>query len=865
MDRHPPKWVMRFLKATCTPKYLDELQGDLLELYERDIDRLGLQKANRNIIRRALFSPRLYRLPNFLQFSSMTIHRSYFKVAFRHARKHKSATFIHFSGLMLGLAAVFYIGLFLKNELSFDKMHTNADELYRVLKLNTQTGERNHATSSRHGLSLEEQFPFITACSFGNDPVKMGDERPTLVEDFYWTDSTFFELFTFPFLYGDPLTCLDEINSVVITRSLSIQLFGKENSLGEAIKVKVYDGNQEFLMQVTGVVEDPSEYTHIQFQALGSMANARELYASLVGQWGFSWLRTYVQVPDGRIGELEAGMPNLIEKYFADNPPMGFGMTFQPFIDVYLHSQDIPSNTFRGNIRNLQIFGAIGLLILLVSLMNYVNLATARAVTRSKEVGIRKVLGSKRQAIVWQFIVESVVFTVISGAAALALLGMGLPWLNSMFDLNLSIQWIAWYEWGVVAVFLILIGIIAGVLPSLVMSKLPSISNNKFTISFKPGSWSFTRKFFVGVQYLVTLVLLVGTLMIYKQYQYLKNFDLGFKSDQLLHLAVDDRVVQQRLDLLKERMTQVSGVMGATATGEDLPSELNNTWGLKWQGMDPTEQPGIDIVSVDQDYFELLGIPFLEGDNFRQNYQIDSARSVIINQKAREVIGSDNLIGQSIEIGGRQRKVIGIVENHHNTTLHSGIVPIAYFIFPPGFRVSADNLLIKLETQNLSSVLAQMESVWKEFSTDPFEYNFVDEAFASAYSSEKRFSSLIFSFTIIAIAISMVGLFGLINFIVQLKLKEIGIRRILGANQLHLIRLLGKDFFIVFGISMVFALPLAYYFIDGWLDNYAYHTQINGLMMFWAVLLCLGISFLVILFHLQRASRVNPTEVLSRE
>ncbi len=865
MDQQPPKWVFQFLEKTCSSKYLDELQGDLLELYYRDLGKVGPKRAAHNFMQRALLSPRLYRLPDFFHSQSLTMHRSYFKVAFRHANKHRSATFIHFFGLMLGLAAAFYIGLFIKNELSFDQMHEKRDNLYRVLRMNPETGVRNQGTSSRHGAALKEQNPFITMCRYGNDPVKIGDIDPVLVDEFYWSDSTFFEMFTFSFVHGDPFTCLDQVNSLVITKSLSMQLFGTDNSLGKSIKVKVYDGNQEYLMKVTGIVEDPSKYTHIQFQALGSMANAEDLYASLVPSWGFSWVRTYIHVPDNRIREIESGMPDLIEKYFGDDPPNGFGMDFQAFNDVYLHSQDIPRNTLRGNIKNLKIFAAIGVLILLVSIMNYVNLSTARAVTRSKEVGIRKVLGSKKMAIIWQFIIESVLFTLVGGAAAIALLWFALPKLNLLFDLDLSFQVFNVFEWVGVVITTIILGIIAGFLPSLVMAKLPTLSNNKPSIQFKPGKWSFTRKFFVGVQYLVTLVLLVATLVIFKQYQYLKNFDLGFDSSQLLHLAVDDRVVQHRLDLLKERMSKVPGVTGVSVTGEDLPSALNNTWGLFWQGLDPETPMAIDIVSVDENYFDLLGIEFLEGNNFIQNYEIDSARTVILNEKAKEVIGWESLAGKQIEIGNRQRTVAGVVQNHHNTTLHSQIVPIAYFIFPPGFRVSADNLLIRIETQNLSSILTQLEDVWKEFSTDPFEHNFVDEAFAAAYNSERRFSSLVSTFTIIAIAISMIGLFGLINFIIQLKLKEIGIRRILGANQMHLLGLLGKDFFIVFAVSALFALPIAYYFMGSWLDNYAYRIQMNGLMIFWAVFVCLSISLLVILFHLQRTARINPTEVINRE
>ena len=497
--------------------------------------------------------------------------------------------------------------------------------------------------------------------------------------------------------------------------------------------------------------------------------------------------------------------------------------------------------------------------------MNYVNLATARSVTRSKEVGIRKVLGSKRFSILSQFIMESVLFTVCSGVLAVGLVIVWLPQLNTLLDLDLSYQLMGWKDWGWVVAGLLLTGIAAGILPSLAMSKLPALSNARPAIQFRMGQWSLTRKLFIGIQYAVTLALLIASFVIYRQYHYLKNFDKGFDSNQLLHLAVDDRVLQTQLDILKTKMLQIPGVMGVTATGEDLPSELNNTWGLDWNGSNLEKPLGIDIVGVDRDYFELLGIEFKAGKNFIHEYPVDSARSVILNEKAHGMIGQEDLIGQILNIGGRDRTVIGVVGDHHNTTLHSQITPLAYFVYPPGFRVSPDNLLLKLQTNNLPALLAQLEVTWEAFSSDPIEYNFVDEAFAEAYQAEQRFSHLISTFTILAIVISMIGLFGLINFIAQLKIREISIRRILGAGSLHLMHMLGRDFLIVFCLSSLFAIPVSYYFMNAWLANYAYHLPVSISLLLSAVLMCLAISLLVIFYHLYRTTRVNPLEVLAGE
>ncbi len=865
MPVQPPKWAMKFLEWTCSSTFLDELEGDLLELFDRDLARFGSKKARRRFTRKALLSPRWHRLPKITNYHPVVMYRSHFKVAIRHALRHRSATFIQALGLMLGLTAVFFIALYVKYESGYDHMHEKRDQLYRVLRQNPLDGARGHATSSLHGATLKEEFPFINVCRYGSDPVKIGEVKPLLVEDFYWADSSFFQLFSFDFIAGDPSSCLDEVNSLVITASLSRQLFGTTNSLGKTIPVKVYDGNQEFLMEVKGVVKDLPERTHVQFAALGPMENAEILYNRLLQQWGFSWLRTYIEVPADRIAEVKDGIPRMLDRVMGDDRPASFGIDLQAFDDVYLNSQDIAANTFRGDIRNLKIFGAIGLLILLISLLNYVNLATARAVTRIKEVGVRKTLGALPAGIMGQFIVESVLFTLAGGLAAVCLVVSGLPYINKLLSLNLSIDVITVWDGVLALASLVLLGIITGLLPALAMAKLPTLGDTQAALNFKPGQGSWTRKAFIGIQYFVSLGLLVAAFAIYNQYQYLKNFDLGFDSSQLVHIPVDDRDMQQKLGLIKEQIQGLPGVLGVAATGEDLPSDLNNTWDVNWNGSGRENPLPIDIVGVDQDYFELIGIDFKDGHNFRADFSIDSARTVIFNEEARNYLGDQYQQGQEVHINGRNRKLIGVVENHHNVTLHSKVVPIAYMIFPPGFRVSADNLLVKINTNQVSSQLEQLEAVWKEFSGDPFAYNFVDEAFAKAYQAEQRFSTLVGIFTLIAIAISIVGLFGLVSFTVQRKLKEISIRRILGATELQLTQLLGKDFFLVFVIALIFALPMAWYLVGKWLNNFAYSIDLSPLLLLYAVLICLTLSAIVIVYHLQRTTKINPSTMLSSE
>ncbi|MEL7121773.1 MAG: ABC transporter permease, partial [Bacteroidota bacterium] len=345
MNNGFPAWAIRFLEITCSNKYIDELAGDLLELFEREITVYGQKRARRKLIIRTLLSPRWYRLPKLHHIQFVIMYKNHYKVAVRHAVKHRSASMIHALGLMLGLAAAFYIGLFIKNEFMYDQMHENAGSLYRVLAKDRITGERYLPTSSRHGATFKEEFPFIKMCRFGQDLVKIGEEKPRLIEDFYWADSSFFDLFSFEFADGDPKACLSQVNSLVISEKLSIELFGTAQSVGKSIKVKVYDSNKELPMQVSGVVKKPKGKTHIEFEALGPMLNAEDLYAHLIQHWYFSWLRTYIQVPNDRIKEVEAGIPRMIDRVFGDQIPPDFNITIQAFNDIYLHSQDIARNS----------------------------------------------------------------------------------------------------------------------------------------------------------------------------------------------------------------------------------------------------------------------------------------------------------------------------------------------------------------------------------------------------------------------------------------------------------------------------------------------------------------------------------------
>lgn len=850
MNNRSLRWALWWIRRTCADPFLDELEGDLLELYAHESELLGQKRASRRFYWRSLTSLRWYRLRQLSTPQSTYMLQNHFKMAYRHALRHRSNTTIHLLGLVFGIAAALFIGLYIKNEFSHDRFHANGDDIYRVLQSDPATGERFRPTSSQHGQALKDAYPAIQLCRFGQDPVRIGEEQPLLIDDFYWTDSTFFDLFSFPLLRGNPQHCLSDVNSLVLTRSLSERLFGTTDVVGRIVRVKIYDGDQELRMKITGVAEDPPGHSHIQFAALGSMRNAEQLYGHLLEMWGFSWLHTYVRASGGQIDRLRSESTTLPDRYTDSENAYFPAYGFQPLHKVHLHSRDILRDTPKGNIRNVYIFGAIGLLILLIAQLNYVNLATARATTRSQEISVRKILGSQKQTIFAQFLAETLLFIFGAGAVALTLVVALLPRLNQLFKLDLSLSALSWLDGLYLFAGIGLLGVLTGLLPAFVMSRL-----NIHSSDVPHARAAVGRKAFIGVQFTITVVLLVGTLVVYQQYRHLQNYDLGFTADQLIHIPVNDRAVQANFGALKQEIARIPGVVGVSMTSEALPSTFNSMMPMDWSGSGWAAPKSVNAVGVDTNYFEIIGAPFMEGKGFSYGFDVDSAYSVVLNEAARNLISRKNLIGSEIEIEGRNRKVVGVVQNYHSTSLHSRPGPNAYFIFGPGRRASPDNLLVKIQSKELTQLLPNLEQTWANFSADPLAYAFVDESFAAAYEEEEQFSRLVSSFTLIAIVISLVGLFGLISFIAQLKLKEISIRRILGANQWSLLEVLGRDFLRVYLVTLFIALPAAYYLVSSWLQRYPYRIELDIWLFAAATLISLGISVGIIYFHLRRTLR----------
>ena len=501
---------------------------------------------------------------------------NYFLISWRHSKRHKIFSLVNLFSLILGFTTCFYIALFIKNESSYDRFHANRNDLYRVLKYNSSSDNTSAGLSSRYGEMLMDEFPDLKICSFGNDPVKLREKDPKLIDGFFWTDSTFFDLFSFKIIYGSS-NALNNKNSIVLTKSLSETIYGDTNPVGELLLTKIYDGDVEVLMTVTAVLEDVPEKSHIQFKALGSMANAKELYSDLVQYWGFSWLRTYALIQSEYLPGIQNSMKQVLVKNrgeeFADQDVL-----FQPLKDVYLKSQHIQKNPMNGDIRNVEIFLVIGAMVLIIAVFNYINLGTARTITRTREVGLRKSIGANQSHVVSQFLTESILYCVVAAIISAGMVFASMDVVKNSLNLNLSMDVLQPYELGILFIGILLIALVAGIYPAILMSRLHL---TKIRPGYTGNNSSITRKLLVIAQYSITIMLITVSLLIVRQYLFMKNYALGFEKENLINIPVNDRKVQGTISALKNDMLGLSGVISAATTGETIPGAMQNTWEIK--------------------------------------------------------------------------------------------------------------------------------------------------------------------------------------------------------------------------------------------------------------------------------------------
>lgn len=879
-QNHPPKWADKFLEWYCHPDLLEEIQGDVYELFDRRVQDKGEKAARRHFTWDVLRSFRLSTIRNFNLKISPMLFKSNFKIAFRQLAKQKMYSAIKIGGFALSIAACLLIALFIVDEISYDQHYQDKDQIYRVLgiyKDKGRTGKGVHFPAP-FAKALQEDYPEVESVGRFNSSELFGagdrEVRPegstqnTYEEGFVFIDQDLLEILEISMVLGDPKKALAEPNSIVISKRKADKYFPNENPVGKRL---ILDNIEDEPFIISGVMADFPTTSHIQFDFLMTMSGV-EFWPGEQTFWRANNYHTYVRLhPEADVLSLQKKMMDIPRKYLipsmkeagdvdADQILDKMAFELQPIEDVHLHSEEVHDGLSHGDIRFVWLFGAIALFILLIACINFINLSTAKSANRAKEVGLRKVVGSYRRQLIGQFLTESVLFSGISFLLGMYLAWMALPYFNQLAGKSLVFPWQEWWLFPVLLSSAIIIGIVAGLYPSFYLSAFKPIEVLKGQLS-RGSKSAGMRNVLVIFQFTTSIVLIIGTFIIYQQMHYILNKKVGFEKEQvvLLHGA---NTLGNKMETFKKELVSLPEVTSATVS-DYLPitgtKRNGNGFWKEGKTQEEASVPG-QMWRVDHDYIKTMGMTIVEGRDFSIDMASDS-QAVIINQTLAKDLGLEDPIGKRITNSGFISEVIGVVEDFHFESMQENIRGLCMAIGNRPALVS-----IKVNASDMSGFIQHATNVWDKFSPhQPIRYTFLDEDFSIMYANVQRMGSIFTSFAILAIIIACLGLFALSAFMAEQRRKEISIRKVLGASVNNLLGLLTKNFMALIFISLVIAMPLAWYLMQKWLNDFAYRIDMTWDVFALAGLTAMVIALLTIGYQAIRTATSNPADYLRNE
>ncbi|MCK4758904.1 MAG: ABC transporter permease, partial [Candidatus Aminicenantes bacterium] len=752
--------------------------------------------------------------------------KNYMKIAFRNIRRHKVYSFINITGLAIGIACCFLITIWVLDELSYDKFHENAATLYRIEENQNYSGRQFHVYVTPYPLSpaLKDEIPEIkdaTRYAYAGGLLMRQGEK-AFFEDYIWAvDPSFLHMFTFPLIRGDENTALDSPYSLVLTEDIAKKYFGDEDPLGKVISV-----NNQYDFTITGVMNNVPHNSYFRFEIIIPYEFLRTT-GQTDEEWGSNSIHTYVQlqenIPAEQVNEKISGF---IRTRLPENRT---DLMLMPFTSLRLH--EYAGWEQSGNaVQYVYIFSLIAFFVLLIACINFMNLSTARSANRAKEVGLRKVVGALKRHIVYQFYGESVLFASIALLFAVVITSLFLPVLSNLTEKNLS-----WNVAGIgtilvgLAVMTLFTGLVAGSYPALFLSTFQPVSVLKGSLKSGSASSRF-RKVLVVVQFSLSILLIIGTIVVYKQMNYMRNTRLGWNKEHLLFIPVKADI-RNSYDVLKTELDRDPKILGVTGAFQLPGFNYGNAGGADWDGKDPNQEVLIGINAVDFDFIETLKIEMAEGRSFSKEFTSDaSSNSFIVNEEVAKLMEKDSVVGERFSFVGRDGMIVGVMKNFHYQPLKNKIEPLAIHVYPEYINY----MLIRIPPENISDSLKSIENIWSNTIPNyPFEYMFLDEAFDSMYRNEQTIGTLLKYFATLAVFVACLGLFGLASFTAEQRTKEIGIRKVLGANTSQLTLLLCREFFLLVLLANLIAWPAAYFVMKNWLQSYAYKINL-GLSIFLA-------------------------------
>lgn len=797
--------------------------------------------------------------------------KNYFKLAVRNLLKHKAYSFINIAGLALGMACCILILIYVQDELSYDKFHRDANRIFRVvITIDTRGVPTSFAlTMGPLAAALVHDYAEITDAvqilPAGTVQVSPAADRHYYEDRAYLADTSFFHIFSFPLLHGDPAQALAQGNAVVITREKALKYFGQENVLGKRLDL---NGTS---YQVTGVMEDIPTASHFKPEVVSSMVLLRR--QGFMRNWHANMLHTYIKIADGVSPKaLQQKISKIADRYVGDEiraNNQSYTYFLQPITAIHLHSDLRYEHEANGRVAYVQIFFAAAVLILLIACVNFMNLATALSMRRAKEAGLRKVVGANRSQLIKQFLGESLLHSILAVLFALMLVEMSLPFFNALAAKNLDLNFAAnEYLLAGIVTITVIVGLLSGSYPAFFISAFKPAEVLKGKLTTRTSAPRFgapaLQKKLVVLQFTISIALIAGTLVISRQLDFLREQNLGFMKEQMLVLGLRGRSdLAEKFETYKSEFLQHPNVLSATAS-QSVPGRVVSNSLLTERG-NRDNRVQMNLLFVDFDFLKTYGISLLEGRDFSKEITTDADGKVaLLNEAAMQAFGwndPNEVVGRQFE-GFTGPEAIGVVKDFHFKSLHQSVGPLMLMIQPGNFQY----ISLRLKTGNTAETMAFLRQKWSALLPDkPFEYFFLDEDYDQQYQAEQRLGTVFGFFSILAISIACSGLFGLASFAAEQRTKEIGIRKVLGASVQSIIAMMSSNFLVLVVVSNIIAWPLAWFAMNRWLQNFAYRIEIGWWMFALAGGLALLIALLTVSTQAIRAALANPVESLRYE
>lgn len=813
------------------------------------------------------------------------MYQKYIRIAYRNLTQSKVYSAITIFGLALGLAVSMLSVLYVADELSYDRFNAKADRIYRINGDVTYSLKESRlaVAPTPMGQTLKRDFPEVEQVArlgkYSSHLVK-SDKTAIREQRVLYADSTVFDVFTLPVIAGNPEKALTEPNSVVITQQMARKYFGASNAIDRTL---TFDTDQ--VRRVTAVIADIPAQSHFQADFLLPLHETAE---AKVNKWGNHVFNTYLLLRPGTDPKsVEAKFEHVLQTYMdpalrrffqtslAETRKAGnnFGYSLMPLPDIHLHSDREGELQPNNSVEYIYLFLSIAFFILLIAVFNFINLSTARSAKRAREVGVRKVMGSTRANLVGQFLAESLLFTLLASAAGIGLVYLLLPNFNTLAGKSLSVdQVVNALSIGGFVLGTVLTGVLAGLYPAFYLSSFQPVEVLKSKFWLAPGRYNL-RSVLVVCQFALSVLLIIGTVLIHQQLHYIQTKKIGFTKEQVLVVKTNEtsesNVLTFKQEVLRNTAVKIGSVSGF------LPV-ASNRWNDMWYPAGTTDQKqsvNMQEWKVDPDYIPTLELKLVQGRNFAQSRIADST-AVVINERAAQRLGYAQPIGKTIhKSGGERLTIIGVVQDFHFESLRSTIEPVALVINAKMFgsngsveKMALEAVSFRLNTADIAATLQSMEAAWKKYAPGrPFEYTFLSDEFDALYRTEQRIGQLFTCFTIVAILIACLGLFGLSVFAAEQRTKEIGVRKVMGASVASITTLLTRDFLKPVLISILIASPIAWYGIDLWLQDFAYRVDIGWWVFALSGLLAIAVALVTVSFQSVKAALANPVKSLRSE